>query len=230
MHHKRLFLFVSHTILAACLKRAKVEAKSLSGIEATGKRSLVHGIVVNFIESDLAALPKGHLDQIVLLPEVLSVVFGNRIPGVIYGLDDFHLVDNGVLQASQVVSPLVDIEVQVQLQAISLDDVVTIALHGVVQFVLLVEQVLRTGVFHSFWDARAYVESLDVLHRLALPAFHTCDDLLVLGDILSIISVVIILVDFTKYKAYYRKSAEEAKEAKAKQERERKDQHGQEKS
>jgi len=70
----------------------------------------------------------------------VAVLLGDGLAGFPHRPQDFLLAGYRHLHPSKVVGTLVDVEVKVKLQPVSLDDVPAVALYLIVQVVLLVEQ------------------------------------------------------------------------------------------
>ena len=182
LHHEGLLLLVTHPVVELRFHGIQIEPEGLAGEEPAGERRLPDRVSVHFEGAQLATLPEGNPHEVVLLAERVAVLLRDRLAGLHHGLQDFLLARNRHLYPCQVVGPLVDVVVEVELQAVGLDDVVPVALHLIVEVVLLVEQPRLLREDHPLRNAGGQVYRLDRLERLSLAALDARYQLLTLGD------------------------------------------------
>ena len=140
LQHKGLLLLISHPVPASCLHWVEVQPKGFASKEPACECSLFDGILIHLKGAYLTAFPESNVHEVVLLSEGFAVFFWHRFSGLIYCLYKLCLSGDGHLDSCQIVRSLVNVEVDIEFQAISVNDVVAITLHFVVEIILLVEQ------------------------------------------------------------------------------------------
>ena len=128
------------TVPVSCLHWIEVQPKGFASKEPACECSLFDGILIHLKGAYLTAFPESNVHEVVLLSEGFAVFFWHRFSGLIYCLYKLCLSGDGHLDSCQIVRSLVNVEVDIEFQAISVNDVVAITLHFVVEIILLVEQ------------------------------------------------------------------------------------------